>query len=160
VKKHKGSTVKSKTFMDAEGAVMLDEYVKLGSVAKVHELHPEYSPQTITNRIKRALNSQGSIAAAQHRKLQDLHLDQLTDRLMPRLESPDDGVFFQAAATYLRVMERRAKLHGMDAPSQIQVETTAVEPSKETKAFVSTVQERLAAIAERSGPPALKAVES
>jgi hypothetical protein len=36
---------------------------------------------------------------------------------------PDDGPVLQATATLLRVMERRARLHGLDAPAKHEVLT-------------------------------------
>lgn len=62
--------------------------------------------------------------AEQVRKQEVARLDALLDNLWPRVEQGDD----KAVANVLRVMDRRAKLLGLDAPAKQDITVQQVDP--------------------------------
>jgi hypothetical protein len=94
--------------------------------------------------VQRALADSAREAVEELRQLEDARLDDLMQRLQevlgrkhycvsssgivvlhPETEEPllDDGPVIQAVLALLRVSERRAKLHGLDAPTKHEVIT-------------------------------------
>lgn len=63
------------------------------------------------------LRKKGSEAAAALRQLEDARLDELQSGLWPRALEGD----VPAAHAVLRIMERRARLHGLDEPEKHEV---------------------------------------
>lgn len=73
------------------------------------------------NRVQRALRAIPAEAVEEYRKLETERLDTLLELAMRKAESEDKGFLF-AIDRILAIMDRRARLLGLDAPVKTQTE--------------------------------------
>ncbi len=81
------------------------------------------SKQTAYARVQRALNAIPAEAAEEYRKLEGERLDALLEVTLAKALDPSGKGFLFAVDRAIALMDRRAKLFGLDAPIRQQVET-------------------------------------
>lgn len=82
------------------------------------------SKTTVFNDIEAVIKAKTEVPAQQVREMELDRLDLLLDKLMPRVEQGD----VQAIQTALKVMDRRAKFLGLDAPTKQDLTVHQVDP--------------------------------
>lgn len=84
------------------------------------------SVATACARVKAAMEEQPSPDVETFRKLEDSQLDRLTEEMMSILDNPatNSETRMKAVDRLVRLQERRAKLHGLDAPTRADVTIT------------------------------------
>lgn len=82
------------------------------------------SKTTVFNDIEAVIKAKTEVPAQQVREMELDRLDLLLDKLMPRVEQGD----VQAIQTALKVMDRRAKFLGLDAPTKVDTTVHQVDP--------------------------------
>lgn len=82
------------------------------------------SKTTVFNDIEAVIKAKTEVPAQQVREMELDRLDLLLDKLMPRVEQGD----VQAIQTALKVMDRRAKFLGLDAPTKQDVTVHQADP--------------------------------
>jgi len=82
------------------------------------------SKTTVFNDIEAVIKAKTEVPAQQVREMELDRLDLLLDKLMPRVEQGD----VQAIQTALKVMDRRAKFLGLDAPTKQDVTVHQPDP--------------------------------
>ena len=88
------------------------------------------SKPTAYERVKRALAAIPAEAVEEYRRLEGERLDTLLEMALKKAQSEDKGFLF-AIDRCLAIMDRRAKLYGLDAPIRSQVEVTTYEGGSE-----------------------------
>lgn len=85
---------------------------------------------TIQRRKKDAINAHVAPGVEEHRKLQDQRLEMLLQKLLAGvdMDDPDAAIPANTAMAILKLFERQARLHGLDAPMKSEVEVTEVTP--------------------------------
>ncbi|WP_305779500.1 hypothetical protein [Nocardia nova] len=84
------------------------------------------------------LNRQESEAAGEYRKLEDMRLDVALRKVWPGVIAGD----LKAIETWLKVHDRRVKLHGLAMPEKVVLQTTGMD----LEAFTTRVEEDLRAL--------------
>ena len=79
------------------------------------------SKQTAYARVQRALNAIPAEAAEEYRKLEGERLDALLEVTLAKALDPSGKGFLFAVDRAIALMDRRAKLFGLDAPIRQQV---------------------------------------
>lgn len=82
------------------------------------------SKTTVFNDIEAVIKAKTEVPAQQVREMELDRLDLLLDKLMPRVEQGD----VQAIQTALKVMDRRAKFLGLDAPTKQDLTVHQADP--------------------------------
>lgn len=145
--------------LDQEKAEMLKLYAVGRSIDYVREQMPGYSWATYYRRVRSALDEILPLRVEELRKVQDIQLDRLTDKVIDHVDSPDPDISLKAVNTLLRILERRARLHGLDAPVQVSGHVEVVTISEETQRRILEAKARLESMVQSEGPAALRAVE-
>jgi hypothetical protein len=85
------------------------------------------SISTVCRGIRNAIKDIEQPAVEEYRAVMDEQLGAMQDELMEMYEnSVDDDTALKALDRVMKVMERRAKLHGMDAPVKAEVDVKNV----------------------------------
>ena len=108
---------------------MLDERLRGRTVRQIaadclEHIGRPLTHQAVHKRIEKELAKRKAPALEGVRKMELDRLDDLEERIRVRIENHPGSETYQAAATLLKIGERRAKLLGLDAPVQVQQETT------------------------------------
>lgn len=100
------------------------------------------SKTTVFNDIEAVIKAKTEVPAQQVREMELDRLDLLLDKLMPRVENGD----VQAIQTALKVMDRRAKFLGLDAPTKQEITVPQIDVgSTALGELLGKHQERIAA---------------